>query len=143
MDIARRIRQLERGIQLALHRIGMDPTQPEESRKQWVLLEVYGELEDDEDFRDIIRLVNELDHLEALSGIQLVRVLDRHGQPGGTVPAALARLEGLGYEVRVERKNGIQYLAQALYEGRVVAQAYGYSRWEALEGLAGELGVAL
>ncbi len=141
MDIARRIRQLERGIQLALHRMGMDPTQPEESRRQWALLEAFGEPEYEENFRDIIRLVNELDHLEALSGIQLVRVLDRHGQPGGTAPAALARLEGLGYEVRVERKNG--YLAQALYEGRVVAQAYGYSRWEALEGLAGELGVAL
>lgn len=144
MDIARRIRQLERGIQLALHRMGMDPTQPEESRKRWALLEAYGDLEADGEFRDVIRLVNELDHLEALAGVEHVRVrpapADRPGE------AALARLEALGYDVHVEdiwgpRDGERRWWARARYEGREVAQAIGATREEALECLMGELGL--
>lgn len=144
MDIARRIRQLERGIQLALHRMGMDPTQPEESRERWALLEAYGDLEADGEFRDVIRLVNELELYEALARVEHVRVrpapADRPGE------AALARLEALGYDVHVEdiwgpRDGERWWWARARYEGREVAQAIGATREEALECLMGELGL--
>ncbi len=213
MTLHERIRQLERGLALAIRRMGVDPEEPMRAPEVWERARVLR----DGAYRDALRLVGELELYEALAGVEHVRVYPASesraarlrallqealgvtvgayhlpdgvnvvlwvGEEGGvhfgeafarTEEAALEalareyglleegrsdradgrgaspweRLEGLGYEVRVSREIGPRegeawHLALALYQGRVVAHAYGQTEEEALEGLARELGVVL
>lgn len=89
--------------------------------------------------RDVYRLVNAIEDLEHQAGIQHVRV--RAKAEGKEI---LARLEAVGYEVRLFPEIGprdaeVSWIAMAFYEGRVVAHAYGDTKEEALQGLVGEV----
>ncbi|GAA5334064.1 hypothetical protein [Thermus hydrothermalis] len=149
MTLHERIRQLERGLTLAIRRMGVDPERPEQAPEVWKEARqavAWGQEAAPEGraYVDAVRLVDELELYEALAGVEHVRVrpapADRPGE------AALARLEALGYEVRVEdiwgpRDGERWWWARARYEGREVAQAIGATREEALECLMGELGL--
>lgn len=225
MTLHERIRQLERGLTLAIRRMGVDPERPEQAPEVWKEARqavAWGKEAAPEGraYRDAMRLVNELDELEGVAGVRSVRVYpasesralrlkalieenlglkvgvyyapdgvnvvlwakgldgqeihfdeafgqtpeaalealareygllkepERHDLADGRAASPLERLEGLGYEVRVSREIGPRegeawHLALALYEGRVVAHAYGQTEEEALWGLVRELGVAL
>ncbi|WP_240695519.1 hypothetical protein [Thermus tengchongensis] len=139
MTLSEQIRRLERGLRLALWRMGVEP-EATRAREAWEMARWAAAFEESTPqgraYMDALRLVNELELYEALAGVEHVRVrpapADRPGE------AALARLEALGYEVRVEdiwgpRDGERWWWARAYYEGREVAQAIGATREEALE----------
>lgn len=144
MTLSEQIRRLERGLRLAIWRMGVEPGTEAEDWEEARRAAAWGDAPEGRAYVDTLRLVNELELYEALAGVEHVRVrpapADRPGE------AALARLEALGYEVRVEdiwgpRDGERWWWARARYEGREVAQAIGATREEALECLMGELGL--
>ncbi|MFD3005433.1 hypothetical protein [Thermus tengchongensis] len=92
--------------------------------------------------RDVYRLVNTIEDLERQAGIQHVRV---RSTAKGKEKEALARLEALGYEVRIypdigPRDGEVSWIAVAFYEGHGVAYGFGDTREDALRDLVGEVG---
>ncbi|ACV05064.1 hypothetical protein [Thermus phage P23-77] len=76
-------------------------------------------------------------------GIPHLRPVPTHRRDG----SALARMETLGYDIRMYRIIGprdgeVWWVAEAVYEGRVLTRARATEREEALKALAGELGVS-
>lgn len=126
----------ERALQLALRRMGIEDDAP--GRYHIDLVEM-GLLQGRALVQDIYRLVNIIEALEQEAGIQHVRLMRQD--------EGLARLEALGYQVQVypeigPRDGEARWVAKAFYEGRLVAQAYGDTKREAMRGLAGEVGVS-
>lgn len=114
----------ERALRIALDRLGA--------------IAFAGETE----LQDVYRLVNTIEDLERQAGIQHVRV---RSTAKGKEEEALARLEALGYEVRIypdigPRDGEVGWIAVAFYEGHGVAYGFGDTREDALRDLVGEVG---
>ncbi|WP_246584438.1 hypothetical protein [Thermus brevis] len=135
------LQRYERALQIALGRMGVQGVAYVDWAQAVSALFDFYEEDGLEAVRDVYRLVNILEDLERQAGVQHVRVV----RPEEMRAKALARLEALGYEVRVYPEVGprdaeVGWIAMAFYEGRLVAHAYGDSKTEALQGLLGEVG---
>jgi hypothetical protein len=93
-------------------------------------------------WRDVERIVNTLESIEREMGISHVRPVPTHRRDD----AVLARLQNLGYDVRMQKeigpRDGEIWWMTAFYQGRLVGRVWGTDRDEALAGLMGELGVS-
>lgn len=146
------LRRYELALRIALERAQV-PTEEELKEEPNLLgaweatLEAYEEERPDDPFvqawRDVQRIVNVLEAIEREMGVPHLRPVPTHRRDG----AALARMEALGYDIRMYRIIGpwdgeVWWVAEAVYEGRVLAKARATEREEALKALAGELGVS-
>lgn len=118
------LQRYERALQIALDRLGA--------------IAYAGQTQ----LQDVYRLVNTIEDLERQAGIQHVRV---RSTAKGKEEESLARLEALGYEVRIypdigPRDGEVGWIAVAFYEGHVVAYGFGDTQEDALRDLVGEVG---